>query len=292
MATDLNRAYDYCQRIAKTHAKNFYYASRTLPVAKRRAIYAVYAFCRFCDDVADENLPPDEKKRLLSETRDRLYDPSLAPEDPISIALESAIADFAIPRRYFEDVIRGVETDLEVSRFQTFEDLRGYCYLVASAVGLICIEIFGYDEPAANEYAVDFGIAMQLTNVMRDVKEDADRDRIYLPLDDINEFGYSEQDLMDGRNNENFRLLMDFQATRARRYFDSGGRLFPLLSRESRACAAVLHQLYSRILDRMESSGYDVFKRRIGLSVGEKLLLVARLWAGSITPNLVIHRSR
>ncbi len=292
MATDLSQAYDYCQRVAKTHAKNFYYAFRTLPVAKRRAIYAVYAFCRYCDDVADETLPQDEKKRLLAATRDRLNDPRLAPEDPIFTALEGAIGDFAIPRRYFEDVIRGVETDLEVSRFQTFEDLRDYCYLVASAVGLICIEIFGYDESAASDYAVDFGIAMQLTNVMRDVKEDADRDRIYLPLDDINEFGYSEQELMAGSNNENFRLLMDFQATRARRYFDSGARLFPLLSRESRACAVALHQLYSRILDRMESSGYDVFERRIGLSVGEKLLLVARLWAGSMTPNLTIHRSR
>ena len=290
MASDFDQAYDYCQRIAKTHAKNFYYAFRTLPPAKRRAIYAVYAFCRYCDDVADEDLPPDEKRRLLEQTRNRLYDQSLSSQDPVFVALENVIQDFEIPRRYFEDVIQGVETDLEVSRFQTFDDLREYCYLVASTVGLICIEIFGYDDPVASEYAVDLGIAMQLTNVMRDVKEDADRDRIYLPLDDIDQFGYSEQDLMNGRNNDNFRSLMDFEAARARRYFDSGARLFPLLSRESRACAAVLHQLYSRILDRMESSGYDVFERRIGLSVGEKLLLVARLWAGNVTPSLAIRR--
>ena len=290
MASDLDQAYDYCQRIAKTHAKNFYYAFRTLPSAKRRAIYAVYAFCRYCDDAADENLPPDEKRRLLEQTRNRLRDQSLSSQDPVFVALENVIRDFGIPRRYFEDVIRGVETDLEVSRFQTFDDLRDYCYLVASTVGLICIEIFGYDDPVASEYAVDFGIAMQLTNIMRDVKEDAERDRIYLPLDDIDRFGYSEQDLMNGRNNDNFRSLMDFEAARARRYFDSGARLFPLLSRESRACAAVLHQLYSRILDRMESSGYDVFERRIGLSAGEKLLLVARLWAGNISPGLAIRR--
>ncbi len=292
MSTDLDQAYDHCQRVAKTHAKNFYYASHMLPSAKRRAIYAVYAFCRYCDDVADEDLPPEEKRRLLAETRNRLYDPSLAPEDPVFMALESAISDFGISRRYFEDVIRGVETDLVESRFQTFGDLRDYCYLVASAVGLICIEIFGYEDPAASEYAVDFGIAMQLTNVMRDVKEDADRDRIYLPLDDIESFGYSERELMDGRNNESFRALMAFQAARARSYFDSGARLFPLLSRESRACATTLHQLYSRILDRIESSGYDVFERRIGLSVGEKMLLVARLWAGSMTPSLTIRRGR
>ena len=290
MASDLDQAYDYCQRVAKIHAKNFYYAFRTLPSAKRRAIYAVYAFCRYCDDVADEDLPLDEKRRLLEQTRNRLHDRGLSSQDPVFVALENAIEEFTIPRRYFDDVIRGVETDLEVSRFQTFDDLRDYCYLVASTVGLICIEIFGYDDPIAGEYAVDFGIAMQLTNVMRDVKEDAERDRIYLPLDDIDQFGYSEQDLMDERNNDNFRSLMDFEAARARYYFDSGARLFPLLSRESRACAAVLHQLYSRILDRMESSGYDVFERRIGLSVGEKLLLVARLWAGSLTPSFAIRR--
>ena len=292
MTSDLDQAYDYCQRVAKTHAKNFYYAFRTLPSAKRRAIYAVYAFCRYCDDVADEDLPLDEKRRLLDQTRNRLRDRALSSQDPVFVALENAIEEFAIPRRYFDDVIRGVETDLEVSRFQTFDDLRDYCYLVASTVGLICIEIFGYDDPVASEYAIDFGIAMQLTNVMRDVKEDADRGRIYLPLDDIDQFGYSEQDLMDERNNDRFRSLMDFEAARARCYFDSGARLFPLLSRESRACAAVLHQLYSRILDRMESSGYDVFERRIGLSVGEKLLLVARLWAGSLTPGLAIRRGR
>ena len=292
MASDLNQAYIHCQRIAKTEAKNFYYAFRTLPASKRRAIYAVYAFCRYCDDIADEDLPPEEKRRLLAETRSRLHSPRLASDDLVFTALEGAISDFAIPRSYLEDVIRGVEMDLDVSRFESFDDLREYCRLVASAVGLICIEIFGYEDPAAIDYAVDFGLAMQLTNIMRDVKEDAERDRIYIPLEDITRFGYSERELMEGRNNESFRSLMDFQAARARGYFDSGERLMPLLSRESRACAGVLHQLYSRILDRIESTGYDVFERRIGLSVSEKLLLVARLWAGSMTPKLAFHRHR
>ena len=292
MTNDLDQAYIHCQRIAKTEAKNFYYAFRTLPSAKRRAIYAVYAFCRYCDDIADEDLPREEKRRLLAETRNCLHSPGLGADDPVFMALEGAIRDFAIPRSYLEDVIRGVEMDLDVSRFQTFDDLREYCCLVASAVGLICIEIFGYEDPAAIDYAVDFGLAMQLTNIMRDVREDAGRDRIYIPLEDITRFGYSERELMEGRNNESFRSLMDFQSTRARGYFDSGEHLMPLLSRESRACAAVLHQLYSRILDRIESTGYDVFERRIGLSVGEKLLLAARLWAGSMTPKLAFHRHR
>lgn len=290
MASDLDKAYEYCQRITKLHAKNFYYASHTLPSAKRRAIYAVYAYCRYCDDVADEELPKDEKRRLLEEVRDSLGDPGLSSQSRIFVALEDAIQEYEIPRPYFEDVIRGVETDLDVTRFKTFDDLRQYCYLVASTVGLICIEVFGYEDSAAVEYAVDLGIAMQLTNIMRDVKEDADRDRIYLPLDDMSAFGYSEQDLMNNRNDENFRALMSFEAARARRYFHSGAKLFPLLSSESRACASALHKLYSRILDRMEASGYDVFERRIGLSLSEKLLLVARLWAGSITPNFAIRR--
>lgn len=293
MASEIDLAYDHCLRVAKEHAKNFYYAFRTLPAARRRAIYAVYAFCRYCDDVADDDdLSLDEKRRLLGEIRERLHDSGREPEDPVFVALETTTREFGIPRSYYEDVIRGVETDLVVTRFQSFDHLREYCYLVASTVGLICIEVFGYEDPAAREYAIDLGIAMQLTNVMRDVREDVDRGRIYLPLDEIGAFGYSQQDLMDGRNNESFRRLMAFQADRARGYFDSGARLLPLLSRESRACAAVLHQLYSRILDRIESSGYDVFSQRIGLSTSEKLLLMAKLWVGSLMPFQADWRGR
>ena len=293
MASEIDRAYDHCQRVAKDHAKNFYYAFRTLPAAKRRAIYAVYAFCRYCDDVADDdNLPLDEKRRLLAEIRERMNNSEGESADPVFAALEATTRTFGIPRSYYEDVIRGVETDLVVTRFQSFDELRDYCYLVASTVGLICIEVFGYEDPAARGYAVDLGIAMQLTNVMRDVREDMGRGRIYLPLDEIRSFGYSEQDLLAARNNESFRSLMAFQAERARGHFDSGARLFPLLSRESRACAAVLHQLYSRILDRMEASGYDVFTQRIGLSTSEKLLLMARLWIGSLTPFQTDRRGR
>ena len=209
MASEIDLAYDHCLRVAKEHAKNFYYAFRTLPAAKRRAIYAVYAFCRYCDDVADDDdLSLEEKRRLLGEIRERLHDSGREPEDPVFVALETTTREFGIPRSYYEDVIRGVETDLVVTRFQSFDHLSEYCYLVASTVGLICIEVFGYEDPAAREYAIDLGIAMQLTNVMRDVREDVDRGRIYLPLDEIEAFGYSQQDLMDGRNNESFRRLM------------------------------------------------------------------------------------
>jgi len=290
----LDAAYEECQAVTKREARNFYYAFLTLPHPRRRAIYAAYAFSRLADDIADGDGAPPQKRSELSALRERLRNAYAGqPEGAILTALVDAAATYDIPESLFQDIITGVEMDLEPRRFADFDELRHYCYHVASVVGLVSIRIFGYrDVPLAQETAVDFGLAMQLTNIMRDVKEDAERDRIYIPLEDIRRFGYSERELIESWNNENFHSLMEFQATRARRYFDSGERLLPLLSRESRACAGVLHQLYSRILDRIESTGYDVFEQRIGLSVSEKLLLMARLWAGSVTPNLAFHRSR
>jgi len=291
MVADLKEAYDACQRITKAEAKNFYYAFRTLPFEKRRAIYAAYAYCRVCDDIADEDeeMSSADKETRFAELRADL-DSALngGTSDPVLTALADASARFGFTRELLIEVIEGVEMDLVKTRFANFDELREYCYKVASAVGLISIEIFGYDDPAAPEYAVDLGLAMQLTNIMRDVKEDAERDRIYIPLDEMARFGYTEADLKAGVVNEQFRSLMAFQAQRARAYFDSGAKLIPLLSAESRACTGVLHALYSTILDRIEGSGFDVFQRRVGLSSSEKLLLMARLWALSLFPRLPI----
>ena len=319
MANELELAYDHCQRITKEYAQNFYYAFRTLPARKRRAIYAAYAFCRACDDIADEDLPLDEKRRLFAQTRQSLLrsqrrSPPLSGEgdgngdlpamdapgsrlagdsgsgDLVFTALGDMCRSFGIPQHYFGEVIEGVEMDLARTRFRDFNELRAYCYKVASVVGLICIEVFGYDDPRAKEYAVDLGIAMQLTNILRDVKEDADRGRIYIPLDEMASSGYSERELMDGVVNDAFRDLMKLQVDRARRYFDSGKRLIPLLSPAARACPAVLHGVYSTILSRIESSGFDVFERRIGLSKARKLFIMARLWAGRLTPAVPLVR--
>lgn len=285
MVSQLELAYDHCQQIAREHAKNFYYAFRTLPARKRRAIYAAYAFCRLCDDIADEDLPLEEKHWRFAQTRQRLtasLDGDAANiQDPVFVALGDACRAFQIPARYLEEVIEGVEMDLTWTRFRDFQELRAYCYKVASVVGLVCIEVFGYQDPRAREYAVDLGLAMQLTNILRDVKEDAQRGRIYIPLDEMASFGYSEQELMAGVMNEAFQGLMRFQAARARRYFESGRRLIPLLSPESRACPATLHGVYSAILDRIEASGFNVFQGRIGLSRRKKIFLAAKLWAGS-----------
>ena len=291
MATELELAYDHCRRIAREQAKNFYYAFRTLPGPKRRAIYATYAFCRHCDDIADDDRPLEDKKRLFARERQLLGDLGKdGAEGPVYIALSDTSQIFGIPPRYFEEVIEGVEMDLTLTRFKTFEELRAYAYRVASVVGLICIEVFGYEDERAKEYAVDLGLAMQLTNILRDIKEDAERGRIYIPLDEMERFEYSEADLMGGVVNDAFRGLMAFQAARARRYFDSGKRLIPLLSAESRACPATLHKVYSTILDRIDASGFDVFKKRIGLNKSEKVLIAAKLWAGSLIPAIPMVR--
>ncbi len=291
MATTLELAYEHCRHVAKEQARNFYYAFRTLPAHKRRAIYAVYAFCRYCDDIADEPLPEEERSHRFGLVRGMLSNlDSGEAADPIFAALQDASRTFEIPMSYYSEVVDGVEMDLTWTRFRDFDELRAYCYKVASVVGLICVEIFGYKDVRAREYAVDLGIAMQLTNILRDIREDADRGRIYIPQDELERFGYSEAELTSGVVNDAFRALMEFQVARARRYFDSGGRLMPLLSPDSRACPAVLRSLYRALLDRIEAAGYDVFERRIRLSTTEKLFLAARLWVSNAVPALPILR--
>ncbi len=291
MATTLELAYEHCRHVAKEQARNFYYAFRTLPAHKRRAIYAVYAFCRYCDDIADEPLPADERPRRFGLVREMLssFDSGDA-ADPLFAALQDASRTFEIPASYYSEIVDGVEMDLTWTRFRDFDELRAYCYKVASVVGLICVEIFGYKDARAREYAVDLGIAMQLTNILRDIREDADRGRIYIPQDELERFGYSEAELTDGVVNNAFRALMEFQVARARRYFDNGARLMPLLSPDSRACPAVLRGLYRTLLDRIEAAGYDVFGRRIRLSSAEKFFLAARIWVSNAVPALPILR--
>ena len=292
MENDLKTAYDHCKRVTRAEAKNFYYGFRTLPARKRRAIYAAYAFCRLCDDIADGDLPLGEKRRLLGETRGRLISPNSADPHPVFVALRDTIDSYSIPMQYFDEVIEGVEMDLTRTRYGTFEELEVYCYRVASAVGLVCIEIFGYTDARAKEYAVDLGLAMQLTNILRDVREDACRGRIYLPLDEMAEFGYTEEDLERSVLNEPFRQLMHFQTARARQRFERGLRILPLVSADSMACLGLLHGVYSSILDLIEASGFDVYSRRVGLPTREKLLLMARLWAASFVPSLLAQARR
>ncbi len=284
----VNEAYEECRLITKREAKNFFYAFITLPPHKRRAIYAAYAFCRHCDDAVDQEMAPEKKPEILRQLRgnlDAAYGGS--PDGPVFTALAHAAETYDIPAQYFHDVINGVEMDLTKNRYQTFEELKLYCYRVASVVGLICIQIFGYRDPVARQYAVDLGLAMQLTNILRDVQEDLERGRIYLPREDLDRFGYTEEELGRAVTNDALRGLMTFQAQRAREYFRQGGKLMPYLSPRSRACPAVLAQLYSHILDRIEANGFNVFDGRISLSGREKLLVTATTWLKSFLPQPV-----
>ena len=299
-ASDLDRAYDYCQRVTRGRARNFYYVIRMLPRPKRRAIYATYAVCRLWDDIADGDMPSDRKRALFVETRRSLasvfietgggaggLSPGQAAEQvpgqpPEFVALSDAARAYNIPSRHFEAVLEGVESDLATSRYANFAELREYCRKVASAVGLICISIFGYEEPSAERYAEDMGIALQLTNVLRDIKEDAERDRIYIPQDELAEFGYGEDDLARGVINDSFKALMEFQVERARSYYERSRPLFDLVEPEARACLRGLHTAYGAILERIERNDYDVFSRRIGLSGREKFAIAARLWIGGM----------
>ena len=284
----IEAAYRACQASTRQSASSFYYAFLVLPRHKRRAIYATYAFCRLCDDIVDEpagdGSKPAERLHEVRAELDRAYEGR--PGGDLWLALNDASARFGVRRRHFLDIIDGVEMDLVQSRYETFEDLRRYCHRVASAVGLACIEICGYRDERAVEHAVDLGIAMQLTNILRDVREDAQRGRVYIPLEDLHRFGCTEREMIDGRVNDAFRSLMAFEVDRARRFFESGSGLFPLLDRRARACTSGMHAVYSSLLDRIERSGYDVFNSRVGVSNPVKLVLVGRQWVRSLLPSL------
>lgn len=285
-AIDVEIGYQESRDITRREAKNFYYAFLTLPQERRRAIYVAYAFCRYCDDAVDTAESVDQKMATLESLHASLNDAYTGrTSDPLFLALADVADRHDIPEEYFKQVIRGVESDLTKVRYQDFEELRSYCYQVASVVGLICLQIFGYKDDSAREHAIDLGLAMQLTNIARDIQEDLGLGRIYLPQDEIARFGYSEEALEAGIVNESFIDLMRFQAQRARGYFDSGFKLLPYLSPRSRACPAVMGQLYSKVLQRIEEAEFDVFQHRISLSKTEKLRVTAQTWFTSMLPS-------
>jgi phytoene synthase len=282
---DLTAAYAACTALTRERARNFYYSFLMLPADKRRSIHAVYAFCRYCDDYSDEEIPEPEKLALLEAYRDKLRDCYAGhPEGEVFRALAHTIERYRLPQRYFEDIIDGVEMDLTINRYATWDDLRGYCYKVAAVVGLICMEIFGYTDPRARDFAVDLGLAMQLTNILRDLREDIERDRVYLPAEDLTRFGYPEQDLRDGIANDAFRQLVAFEVDRARALFKTGGLLVPLVEPRSRICPAALKGIYGSILERIAADPDRVLRERVSLSTSRKLLMTLRLWLTTSLP--------
>ena len=339
----LARSYDFCRAVAKSRAKNFYYSFLVLPAERRRAMCAVYAFMRHCDDIVDEESGETETAGESGEngqtgetgTADRLsrlkacreildsayngvaaadsahdgtptgdsaYDGTptgdsahdgvaaadsahdgtsaggdvTSADDGMLPAFSDTVRRFDIPRAYFDAIIDGAEMDLTVTRYATFADLYQYCYRVASAVGLVCIRIFGYQGEDAERYAESCGIAFQLTNILRDIQEDAGMGRVYLPQEDLDAFGYPEENLRNGLFNDQFRRLMGFQVERARSFYDEALPLLPLVQPSSRACLATMIGIYRACLEEIPRRQYDVYSQRIGLSPWKKLSITAR----------------
>lgn len=284
-------AYAVCRAIAQREAKNFYYAFRVLPEHKRNAMCAVYAFMRRADDIADdEGIPIAERRDVMAQWVDswRAARRSGISDDPVFLALNDTQKRFAIPDTLLEELVQGTTMDLEprpeaedvLQTFAGFDELYRYCYLVASVVGLVCIKIFGYTDSSAEKLAEETGVAFQLTNILRDVKEDAERGRIYLPLDLLDEFGVSidrVKALAQGAAMEtNDRAMLRALGARAEVYYASADRLLPLIDGDSRAALWVLVTIYRRLLFKIAAADSDVFARRISVSTPAKLAILAR----------------
>jgi phytoene synthase len=271
------RSFAYCERLARRAAGNFYHAFRLLPAEQRRAMCALYAFMRVADDLADGPADAAAKRRALQSWR-RQLDAALrgAYGHALHPALHRSVERYGIPREYLGAVLDGVEMDLDTPRYATFAELYGYCYRVASAVGLACIHVWGFAGERAKSYAESAGVAFQLTNILRDLGEDAARGRVYLPQEDLDRFGYRADDLALGRRDGRFRGLMRFQAERARSYYDAAEPLAGLLAPAGRAVFLVMSRTYRGLLDAIVRRDYDVFSGRVRLSRLYKLWLAAR----------------
>jgi len=286
----LNHAYAVCRGIARRAAKNFYYGFMVLPSEKRNALSAVYAFMRHADDIADEpGTDPQQKRQKLEEWLEaaKAVFEGRATDDPVLMALGDAQKNFKIAPELFEKLVYGTSLDLEITAMpgqpavvcRTFEDLKHYCYYVASVVGLVCIRIFGYEDSKAEFLAEDCGLAFQLTNIIRDVKEDAAMGRIYIPEEDLarsnlTAANFSPAALADPE--QQLRPALEYEAERARKYYESAKWLMELIHEDSRAALWVLVEIYSRLLRKITERNYDVLTERVRLTTWEKLKVLAR----------------
>jgi phytoene synthase len=296
----LAMAYSVCRGITRTNAKNFYYAFLVLPRRKREALCAVYAFMRRCDDITDDATLSFEERRFKLETwlaalhRAQQGEPT---DDPILLALTDAQRRYTIPAGLLDELAMGTAMDVVdpeaenqtaatpglTIQYRTFEDLKIYCYRVASVVGLVCIHIFGYRDPAAEPLAEECGLAFQLTNIIRDVKEDAAMGRVYLPEEDLARFGLSAADLLSSLDPARFRPLLALEAERARELYQSGEQLIPYIAEDSQPALWVLINIYRKLLEKIADRQYDVFTAKVSLTVSEKLRVLGKGFLQRIT---------
>ncbi len=293
--SQLVAAYSVCRSITRTAARNFYYAFLVLPRTKREALCAVYAFMRRCDDISDDaHLPVRERRMKLAGWRDALHKATEeAPsDDPVLLALTDTQRRYKIPIELLDQLAAGTAMDLQAAKdegdesglqpsalsveYATFDDLAQYCYRVASVVGLVCIRIFGYQDPVAEALAERCGLAFQLTNIIRDVKEDVAMARVYLPLEDMNQFGVTVEDLTGAPDLARLRPLLAREADRAREFYRAGDELIPLVNEDSQPALWVLITIYRRLLEKIAAQGYNVFSEKVSLTTSEKVRVLAK----------------
>ncbi len=276
---EVSAAYELVARKTKQASTNFYYAFKTLPEEKRNAVYAGYAFCRLADDIVDDEEYAQTAELDLANLRSKLERAYAGDvEGEMWIALSDAVQKYPIKKQHLLDVVDGCEMDLRGAQYDTFDDLLVYCHRVASATGLALIEVFGYSDDTAVEYALDLGVALQLTNILRDVREDYERGRVYIPREDLIRFNVSTEDLALESPTPEFKQLMRFQVERARKYLLSGSRVIQYLDRRSALCPSAMMRVYKGLLDQIEKSDFDVLGKRPSLSKLEKIRLLASIW--------------
>lgn len=269
----------YCQERAARSGSSFYYSFLFLPRDQRTAITALYAFCREVDDVVDEGLDPVVARTKLDWWRteiDAVFGGT--PTHPVSLALAPVVKAFDLPQARFEDIIEGMRMDLDYNRYPDFATLEVYCHRVAGVVGLLSARIFGYSVPATLDYARDLGIALQLTNIVRDVGEDVRRNRIYLPLDELDRFGVTTDDLILFRETEQIGALLRFQADRAKAFYARAMAALPAADRKRQRAGLVMAAIYRKLLDEVETEGARIINRRVSLTPIMKLWTAWRTW--------------
>ena len=273
----------YCQQKAVQSGSSFYYSFLYLPLEKRRAITALYAFCREVDDVVDECTDAAVAHAKLAWWRQEVAaifgdEHDVKPSHPVTKALAAVAKTFNLTAGRLNEIIDGMEMDLNHNRYANFDTLRRYCYHVASVVGLCSVEIFSYRNPDTLKYAQDLGLAFQLTNIIRDVGEDARRDRIYLPQDELARFGVSEEDILQSRESDNFRRLMEFQIERAESYYASAFAALPTEDRKNQRSGIIMAAIYRTLLQEIKNDGCHVMRQRVSLTPVRKLWLAWKTW--------------
>lgn len=285
MTDTLEHSYAYCRSVARTRARNFYYSFVLLPRREKDAMCAIYAFMRYCDDLSDEPGTSSDRARMSLNRWRQDLDGALAGrygDHPVWPAFHDVVERYGIPHRYFYEMIEGVSSDLEVREFRTFEDLYHYCYQVASVAGLCTIHVFGFESPEALPLAEKCGVAFQLTNILRDVREDAERGRVYFPVEDLERFNVRVSDVLEGEKTDGLVRLMRYEAERAKAYYAESRPLIELVHSRNRSSLWALIEIYRRLLGRIERSGFDVLDGRISLPAWEKCWVMVLALSGRL----------